>query len=279
MDLQLQTEILLEELNEIKLRNTNILNMAFRSIKVCRNVLSSFKREIIANDFSSLKEEIDFFKNIKQIPLIQLIYFSEIHSLEIQFPKADKKAQLKFLKKKISKLNRFFLYNIDFGQYVNSMATHFDKEYYTRNYLDTFHITTSKFYFQDPEFCTPRDMLLGKFKAYNLLIIYLDERLFKLKNNEYGKGFQQKTTKKIPWPFTNIDWVELVYALSAAGITNQNDLSIIKLSHKLQEIFDFKPTGKIYNTYQDIKNRKHSRTLFLDSLSTSLISEMNKSEE
>ncbi|MDT0651795.1 RteC domain-containing protein [Autumnicola edwardsiae] len=279
MDLQLQAEILLDKLNEIKLKNNDILNRAFRSIEVCRNVLSSFKKEIIANNFDSLEQEIEFFKNIKQIPLVQLIYFSEIHSLEIQFPKADKKAQLKFLKKKIGKLNRFFLYNIDFGQYVNSKATHFDKEYYTRDYLNTYHITTSKFYFQDPEFCTPRDMLLGKFKAYNLLVVYLDERLFKLKNNLNEKTVKSNTTEKIPWPFTNTDWVELVYALSFAGITNQNDLSIIKLSNKLQEIFDFKPTGKIYNTYQDIKNRKHSRTLFLDSLSTSLISEMNKSEE
>ncbi|WP_416441666.1 RteC domain-containing protein [Leeuwenhoekiella sp. A16] len=279
MDLQLQTEILLEQLNEIKLKNNNILNRAFRSIEVCRNLLSSFKREIIENDFDSLEQEIDFFKNIKQVPLIQLIYFSEIHSLEIQFPKADKKAKLKFLKKKIGKFNRFFLYNIDFGQYVNSKATHFDKEYYTRDYLSTYHITTSKFYFQDPEFCTPRDMLLGKFKAYNLLVIYLDERLFRLKNNVNEKSIKSNSIQKIPWPFSNIDWVELVYALSAAGITKQNDLSIIKLSNTLQNIFDIKPSEKIYKTYQDIKNRKNSRTLFLDFLSTSLISEMNKSEE
>lgn len=279
MDLQLQTEILREQLNEIKLKNNNILNRAFCSIEVCRNLLSSFKREIIENDFDSLEQEINFFKNIKQVPLIQLIYFSEIHSLEIQFPKADKKAQLKFLKKKIGKLNRFFLYNIDFGQYVNSKATHFDKEYYTRDYLSTYHITTSKFYFQDPEFCTPRDMLLGKYKAYNLLVIYLDERLFRLKNNGNGKSIKSNGIQKIPWPFSNTDWVEFVYALSAAGITKQNDLSIIKLSNTLQNIFDIKPSEKIYKTYQDIKNRKNSRTLFLDLLSTSLISEMNKSEE
>lgn len=279
MDLQLQTKILLEELNEIKLKNKNILNRAFRSIRVCRNVLSSFKKEITTNDFGSIKEEIDFFKRTKQIPLVQLIYFSEIHSLEIQFPKVDKKAQLKFVKNKISKLNRFFLYNIDFGHYINSCATHFDKEYYTRDYLDTFHITTSKFYFQDPEFCTPRDMLLGKFKAYSLLVFYLEERLFKLKNSLNGKIVPLNSTEKIPWPFSNTDWVEFVYALSAAGIKKQNDLSIIKLSNKLQEVFDVNPSDKIYKTYQCIKNRKNRRTLFLDFLTASLIAEMNKSEE
>ena len=33
------------------------------------------------------------------------------------------------------------------------------------------------------EHLTPRDMLLGKLRDYNLLVIYLDDRLFKLKNN------------------------------------------------------------------------------------------------
>ena len=167
MDLQTLTKELLVKLNEISLENLPILERAHRSIKVCRNLLSIFKREILVNDFDSLNDEIYFFKQTKQIPLAELIYFSEIHSFEIQFPKADKAAQLKFIKKKITKLNRFFLYNLDFGQYIKSGATHFDKEYYTRDHLDTYHITTSKFYFQDPDFCTPRDMLLGKYKAYD----------------------------------------------------------------------------------------------------------------
>jgi hypothetical protein len=46
-------------------------------------------------------------------------------------------------------------------------------------------------------------------------------------------------------------------------MAKQKGLSIIKLSKNLQEIFDFTPK-EIYKTFQDIKNRKNSRTLFLD---------------
>lgn len=278
MDSELLSYKLLEELKEIKLHSKNILEQSYRSIEVCRNLLSTLKREVIAKGFDSIEAEIVFFKKIKQVPLVQLIYFSEIHSFEIQFPKADKNSQLKFIKKKISKLNRFFLYNLDFGQYVNSGATHFDKGYYTRDYLGSFPITTSKFYFQDPDFCTPRDMLLGKFKASNTLVIYLDERMSNLKNNLNVKEVKQRATEKIHWPFTNSDWVELVYALWYNGLRNQNGLSIMKVSQKLQEIFDYTPRD-IYKTHQDIKGRKNSRTLFLDQLATSLLAEMDKSEE
>ncbi|QLG44736.1 RteC domain-containing protein [Costertonia aggregata] len=278
MNLQKLSKELLTKLNEIKLEKLSILDRANRSIILCRNLLSTFKREVLLNDFDSIKDEILFFKHTKQVPLKELIYYSEIRSFEIQFPKADKVAQLKVVKKKIKKLNRFFLYNIDFGQYVKSGSIHFDKEYYTRNYLATYHITTSKFYFQDPDFCTPRDMLLGKYRAFSALVDYMEEKQNAIKYKVNGKQIDSKNYEKIDWPFTNTDWVELVYALEAAGISKGHKSSIVKISKMLQEIFDFEPKD-IYKTYQDIKNRKKSRTLFLDGLATSLLSEMDKSEE
>ena len=278
MDLETLGKNLLVALDEIRLENLPILEQSYRSIQLSRNLLSTFKRNILTNDFESVENEIIFFKKIKQVPLVKLIYFSEIHSFEIQFPKADRAAQLKFVKKKISKLNRFFLYNLDFGQYVKSGATHFDKAYYTREHFDIYHITTSKFYFQDPDFCTPRDMLLGKFKAYISLINYMDQKKHSIKSRVNGNSVNIKPTEKIPWPFTNTDWVELLYSLCAAGMAKQNGLSIIKISKILQEVFDFTPK-EIYKTFQDIKNRKNSRTLFLDQLIASLLSEMDKSEE
>ena len=58
----------------------------------------------------------------------------------------------------------------------------------------------------------------------------------------------------------------------------QDNQSIMQISRKLQQLFDLEPKD-IYKTYHDIKNRKNSRTLFLDELSTSLLIEMDKSEE
>ena len=278
MNSQILSTKLLKDLDEIKIQNENILDWATCSIKACRKLLTTYKNEILTKEFRTIKEEIKFFKETKQIPLIKLIYFSEIHSFEVQFPKGDKDCQLKIIKKKINKINRFFLYNMDFGRYVNSGATHFDKVYYTRDYLETFHITTSKFYFQDPEFCTPRDMLLGKYKAYDSLVAYLDEKKFKVRNGLNGALSTIRPIEKIHWPFSNTDYVEMLYALCAKGLGKQDNQGIMQVSKKLQQIFDIEPRD-IYKTFQDIKYRKNSRTLFLDQLSTSLLIEMNKSEE
>ena len=278
MELHLLAQNLERQLRDIKRNSTTIIQRANRSIVVCTELLDKFKKEIILKGFKSVVDEIFFFKHTKQIPLKELVYFSEIRSFEIQFPKVGRDSQLKYIKKKIQKVNRFFIYNLDFTQYVDSELTHFDKEYYTREFMSSFQIATSKFYFQDPEFSTPRDMLLGKLKGFSFLVAYLNDRLHNLDNTFSRSKKIIEKRKKMIWPFTNTDWVELVYALSSAGVTKHNSLSINKVSKTMQEIFDYTPKD-IYKTYQEIKNRKNSRTLFLDELVNSLLSEMNKSEE
>ena len=277
MNQLLRATELKEKILEFEQIKTNVIDCANFSISVCRDLLGEFKKEIVFYGFQSVDEEINFFKNIKQIPLKELIYFSEVRSFEIQFPKANAETQRKFIKKKLNKLNRFFLYNMDFGQYVESGATHFDKEFYTRSFLDGYYITTSKFYFQDPDFFTPRDMLLGKFRAYNQFIVYLDNRLFKLENTHYSATVRH-SNKKLQWPFSNTAYVELLYALCLSGLGKEDRQSIMKVSQKIQQIIDFKPKD-IYKTFQEIKSRKKSKTLFLDELAETLLLEIDKSEE
>ena len=277
-DIDLATEHFLEELSEIEISKRPILNIADQCIQLCQTTLSYFKKIILQAGFKSVNDEIEFFKNIKQIPLVPLIYYSEIHSFEIQFPKVDLKSQLKFIKKKSHKVNRFFLYNLDFERYIESGQTHFDKEFFTRDYLYGYRITLSKFYFQDPDFCTARDMLLGKYHAFKSLTKYLRDKQNILQNAINESESSLPKIEKMHWPFSNTDYVELVYALHAKGLGAYNNISIIKVSDYLSQIFDVE-LKDIYKTFQDIKSRKKSRTIFLDELTTSLLTEMDKSEK
>ncbi|WP_290629412.1 RteC domain-containing protein [Altibacter sp.] len=225
-----------------------------------------------------MKEEIDFFKYTKQIPLVPLIYYSEVRSFEIQFPKANLDSQKKYTKRKINKINRFFLYNMDFIRYVESNSTHFDQQYFTRDYLDTYIITYSKFYFQDPEFSTARDMLLGKVKAYQMFIDYLQKRL--LKNGKVTKD-RINGSAQIPslkWTASKTALTELVYALHSNRAINNGNVDIKEIATTLQHIFHY-DLGDFYKTYSEIKSRKVSRTKFLDELSSALLSQMDKAEE
>ena len=173
---EISTEFL-ELLEEIESTHSTTIVRSNNAILLCRKTLYTLKKLVLEFNFDSHEDEIDFFKNTKQISIIPLIYYSEVRSFELQFPLANSTSQKKYINKKIAKLNRFFIYNIDFVQYIQQGHSHFDYQYFTRKFSDSYHIVSSKFYFQDPDFTTARDMLLGKVKAYQKFIEYLKNRL------------------------------------------------------------------------------------------------------
>jgi hypothetical protein len=277
MDFELLNKNILEELDAIKYNSKSIIERSNQSIILCRNLLNTFKKEVVKSGFKSVNEEIVFFKTIKQVPLIDLIYFSEIRSFEIQFPKGDSHQQRKYIKKKLGKLNRFFLYNMDFGQYIQSEQTHLDQQYFTRDYFDNLPITSSKFYFQDPDFCTSYDMLLGKLKAYDQFIIYLQNRLATSKQTK-GHSIDVSNQVDLQWTSTKTALTELIYALYHGRAINNGKTDIKVIASILEKVLHF-DIGDFYKTFSDIKSRKISRTKFLDDLSAGLLSHMNNSEE
>jgi len=274
MDFTLRNTIYTNELEKIKQSSSSILDTSRQIIILSRNTLNDFKKAIIKTEFVSIPKEVDFFKHQKQIPLIQLIYYTEIRSFELQFPKSNVKDQEKSLKKKLRKLNRFYLYNIDFNQYVEAKLYHFDKQYYTRNHLDNFSITSSKFYFQDPDFSTPRDMLLGKIKAYKLFIDYLKNKLHLITR----KSSTIIDNPNLKWTSTKSALTELIYALYYNRVINNGNIDIKEIATALESVLHF-DLGDFYKIFSEIKSRKISRTKFLDDLSNGLLVQMENSEE
>lgn len=263
----------LSDFDIIKSDTPNMLECSDKMIRICRNTLYQFKKRLLEKEVST-KDEISFFKKTKQIALQPLIYYSEIRSFELQLPKGDFHSQKKFIKRKLAKLNRFFTNNLDFIQYTERGFSHFDVQYYTRAFLDSFHIVSSKFYFQDPDFSTPRDMLLGKVKAYDSLINYLQNRLI----SPPSEGVPLNGSKyNLKWTSSKTALTELVYALHSNRIINNGNTDIKDIADALGELFHF-DIGDFYKTYSEIKARKISRTKFLDDLSAGLLSQMDKSE-
>ncbi|WP_299225695.1 RteC domain-containing protein [uncultured Psychroserpens sp.] len=275
MDFTLRNTIYTKELEKIEQSSLSILDTSRQIIILSRNTLNDFKKAIIKTDFVSVPKEVEFFKHQKQTSLIQLIYYTEIRSFELQFPKSNVQDQEKALKKKLRKLNRFYLYNIDFNQYVEAKLHHFDKQYYTRGHLDRFSISSSKFYFQDPDFSTPRDMLLGKIKAYKLFMNYLKLRLDKIKNRN-STNYVNNTNLK--WTSSKSALTELIYALYYNRVINNGNVDIKEIAIALQKVLQF-DLGDFYKIFSEIKSRKISRTKFLDDLSNGLLLQMDSAEE
>lgn len=97
MELKLLSKELQHELESIGYTTLNIIKQSDLSIILCRSLLLKFKKYVVKNKFTNVNSEIEFFKQIKQVPLSSLIYFSELRSFETQFPRGNKVTQKKII--------------------------------------------------------------------------------------------------------------------------------------------------------------------------------------
>lgn len=275
METKLLANGLQNELESIQSTTLDVIKQADLSIVLCRNLLSQFKKHVLAAKYKSTSLEIEFFKETKQIPLSNLIYFSEIRSFETQFPKGNKSLQKQAIIKKMTKLNRFFMVNMDFDQYIEQGRMYLDDRYFTRAYFNKFNVTTSKYYYRDPEFSTSHDLLLGKLLANKRLVKYLEERLKNL--NRFNNTKTKNRMKGLKWSSSKAALVELIYALNHARAINNGNIELKEIVIRFQEIFDI-DLKDFYKTYSEIKGRKKSRTKFLDELATGFLFRMDKDD-
>ena len=270
-------EILLQklhyELKEIKTQNSEIIKESNLSIMACRRVLTQMSSIIYTTCFINEIDEINFFKRVKIQPLSQLIYFSEIRSFEVQFPKASRLRQKKYLERKIKKANKFFGYNIEFVQYVRDNKTHYDSLYYTRKNYNSLNITDTKTYYRASEFSTSHDILLGKVKGFDLFINYLENRLYNLQNPSVANLHNVHKKSKLRWTSSKVALTELVYALHSSGAVNSGTADIREIASMAEKIFNVE-LGDYYRTFLELRSRKVNQTKFIDNLKESLVQRM-----
>ena len=165
MELKSQAEELREKLERNSSINFKMFERCNNAIVLCRDLLMAYKKEISKKKFNDKDVEIEFFKEIKQAPLSNLVYHFELKSFEIHFPKGSEKVQRRYIQKRLIKLNKFFTVNLDFVQYIEQGETYLDDRYFTREYFKEFNVTHSKYYFRDPDFSSSHDLLLANLIA------------------------------------------------------------------------------------------------------------------
>ncbi len=256
--------------------NDNHLKRANEGILLCNKTLSGLKEKVEQNDFETVPAEIDFFKNEKPIPMSYLIYFTEVRSCELRMPKAGTSYKVEFLQKELKKINKFFYKNADFVHYMEQGYSYLDHQFFTRSQRDNFPFTPMTDYYQFPEFSTTQDMLWAKIKAMYRFIHYIREALKKLKVND-ADIFEEKKHNVLVWTAPKTALIELIYALYSNGALNHGAADINRITTSFEDFFNIK-LDNVYKTYSEIKDRKSSKTKFLEELMLNLQQKMHKEE-
>lgn len=266
-----------EALDSLSTSEQSQLKRSIDGIELCNQTLSSLKKKIEQRDFESIPEEINFFKNIKPHPMSYLIYFTEVRSCELQKPKAGLSYQTDFLEREIVKINKFFYQNIDFAHYMELGYTYLDHQFFSRTHRVSYPISPFTDYYQYPEFSTSHDMLWSKIKAMNHFIHFIRESMEALQPGSTKKHLEEKKHRVLIWTASKTALTELIYALYSDNVLNHGGADLKTITTSFEEFFNVK-LDQIYKTYAEIKERKGSRTKFLDELMLKLSLKMDRED-
>ena len=261
-----------KEIEKINQRDQDRFMTFNEIIAICTDALSQLRSKLASHKFSDSKEEIDFFKKIKSIPLSNLIYYSEIKQLEMNFPRIARKDQKKYVLKHIARLNGFFARQSEFVQYINLGQEHRDRYYFTRRHSLCPVDRDPVLYFRDPLYNTSHDSLYAKVLAFQRLEPYLANRL------EHLGGNIPQLKNELRWTASKISLTELIYALKCSSAINNGQASIAQIATLLQQAFNIE-LGDYYRTYSEIRARKKGRVKFLDELSVNLMDHLDDQDQ
>ncbi len=229
-------------------------------------------------NFKSEKEEMDYFRNFKPELVANLMYYYKKSKIKKQDYINDSKISKNYLQYELQKVEKFHLQHLDFIRYYNSGQTNFDEVLFLRRNFDPTSIPTYLLMHDDLNHLTNGDYLVSR--------LILNAKLYKYIQNELKKQlvnpFLVENTKTIKsgfnWTAPKSALIELTYALFCKGVINNGEVEIKQLVKEFELFFNIE-LGDPYRHFTNIKQRKKSSAIFLESLTESLTKYVNEQEE
>jgi len=261
------------EVSIIEASNSKPRDESIKLIKLCQNKLAILKKLVLFNEFNSLDEEINFFKNIK--PVILSVYF--FHTCKLKYlvglPSIDKNQQIKFILKEINQKKKFIKKHYEFSVYIETGQTSSDHIYFLRKNVPAF-VKLDNYKFIDYGFITNKDIILAKINAFKKFKSFLQIEFYRIT----GNGLHLKkplNSYQLEWTASKSALVELIYALFYSNAINDGKIEIKQIAALFEAVFNIE-IGDIYKIFSDIKFRQKSPTKFLDELTLKLRDEIDK---
>ncbi len=275
----LHLEKIINQIQTIEQNGQTDLIKSSECILLLERKLEELKKIVVENNFETEQEEIFFFKETKPKLLSKLIYHSTVYRIEINRPKGSLSTIEAYFLLELDRLKQFFDRNIGLYHYYRTGCTHFDKIYFLRKREIDIPLDIACFYFEkDVRFSTSYDYKISKILANDLLELYIKSELVKLKENaEAGHEVHTALKTRETWTASKTDLAELIYALDTAKCINHGNIKLNTLTSYLEDIFNIN-IGDIYRIYLEMRERKGSRTQFLDRLRSKLIERMDKTD-
>lgn len=258
----------------IDLNGKGIIEDCKMIITFLNEKLTELKEVVKSGSFSDVDEEITFFKHQKPMLLGRLIYFYKVLHIESNCPPCGELAD-EYYRRQQEELKLFFDQHVEFYQYYRSGATYRD-DYYFRCGAREISPETGAFLFDDDmDFSTGYDRLIARIVAMEMLYAYLTTR--RKATLETEELPLETLLKEHHWTDKKAAAIELIYAIHSAGSVDGGQVDIIELVTLFEIVFHVE-LGDAYRVFAGMRNRKMSRTAYLDELKEKLLRRMDETD-
>jgi hypothetical protein len=220
--------------------------------------------------FKSELEEIEYFRSQKPTLVASLMYHYKTSKINKQSLLNDGKTRKKILQFELQKVEAFYSRHLDFISYYNSGQTNYDEALFLRKNMNPSSIPAYILLRDDSNNITNGDYLVTKLILNLKLHKFIQNELCKKSENQPPVENTKTPNSEIYWTAPKVSLIELVYALFSEGVINNGEIEIKKMVKEFELFFNVKLNDP-YRSFSEIKQRKKTPTLFIDSLRDSLL--------
>lgn len=254
----------------VNLEGENIIPGCREMTKFLKEKMVELKDFALSHKFKDDAEEIRFFKYQKPLILGRLLYFYKLYQIESKRPPSYELAA-GYYQGEIEKMKAAFENSLSFFQYYRSGATYRDNFYFKRGQTEISPETDTFIFEPEAELSTGYDRLVARLIAVELLLAFLTRRMREPADGEPLSG------KKLYWTDKKAAAVELIYGIHAVGSVDNGKADIIDIVTAFERTFHI-DLGDVYHTFIAMRNRKNSRTVYLDQMIEQLLKRMDETD-
>lgn len=263
-----------KEIERIERQPIALIDKIKQIIDVMQTSLILLKSAVAEYQFSNSAEEILFFKIWKPQIFGLLMFYVRLYQIEKNRIGETPSSQYKYLKSEQENLKRYFLDN-PFYDYYHTGRTELDELYFIRSNYDILSDIRCGLLDRDSFFTTLHDSSVAEIIANNRLAEYLSAEIERLSEELHLKFTSMIDSRLLQWTDSKVGLVEFIYALYAGKCFNNGNTSLKDIAFCCEVLFNIE-IGDFYRIFLEIRNRKKSRTQFLDKLKDKILKMMDE---
>ncbi len=264
------------ELNEL-IGSGKIIDLN-KVIVMCQSHLQKSREFFLKIKSISPLDEIYYFKYYKPKLLAKLIYYRRIMEIQQFYPLGNEDVRMNYINMHLQNGYLFFNQYNAFIMYYRNKQNNLDENFFIRENARLHTEMEHRFLSLDFSHSTGYDEILAEYLALEKTQEYL-ERVKKDQDkiNTSTISNELNSSSELMWTSTKTALVEIIYGLNAVGAVNYGKIEVKRIAFWMENTFNIQ-IGDIYKAYAEIKNRKGTRTKFIDTMSEALNNRMNIDE-